>query len=500
MGRADLALERLTLALRQARQARVPGDELAALDALGEAIGSRVSDDIDAAAVGGAYLAEVAQRKASCRTRLQRLDFATLWAVQRHRLDEAAGFRRDDDALEHGECQATPPRINGETARLRLLLSGRGDLAQFRGALERFASARHEDRQLYRDFLEAAATLVEDRPRGEAALRRVIAASHVDPPLPYASQVRASAYDALVESSAVSGDARAVLGLIAERVAAPRFDRCALGIASWNRLVVAALDGRGQPMLDTRAIPEGAVMISPRDAVSRAMRDHLAGCPRIDVVAAAPYFGAPQLLDDRAAWVYHAGMPRPRTEPVTRREVVVSEVAPPADLHLPALRPFPGGPDAEVLSGGRATPTSVLAAMRTASLAIIVAHGVTDAAEPTAASLILSPDPEADYLLTASKVRAATLLGSPIVVLAGCDAGRVQVSAEPWSLATSFLQAGARVVIAPTAPIPDDNANDVFRSLIDRIRAGADPADALAAERHHRGAAAPWLSSIVIFE
>jgi hypothetical protein len=193
-------------------------------------------------------------------------------------------------------------------------------------------------------------------------------------------------------------------------------------------------------------------------------------------------------------------MPHPRTGPVTGHEVVVSEVAPPGDLHLPALRPFPGSPGAEVLSGSRATPANVLAAMRTASLAIVVAHGFTDAAEPTAASLILSPDPQGDYLLTASKVRAATLVGSPTVVLAGCDAGRVQVSTEPWSLATSFLQAGARVVIAPTAPIPDDNANDVFRSLIEQIRAGADPAEALVAERHRRGAAAPWLSSIVIFE
>jgi cellulose synthase operon protein C len=242
------------------------------------------------------------------------------------------------------------------------------------------------------------------------------------------------------------------------------------------------------------------VMVPPREAVSKAMREHLADCPRVDVVAAAPYFGAPQLLDDRVAWVYHAGMPHPRTGPPTQHEIVVSEVAPPDDLHLPALRRFPGGPGAEVLSGVRATPEHVLAAMRTASLVILVAHGVTDAAEPTAASLILSPDPRGDYLLTASKVRAATLVGSPVVVLAGCDAGRVQVSAEPWSLATSFLQAGARVVIAPTAPIPDDNANEVFRSLIERIRAGADPADALAAERHHRGAAAPWLSSIVIFE
>jgi hypothetical protein len=153
-----------------------------------------------------------------------------------------------------------------------------------------------------------------------------------------------------------------------------------------------------------------------------------------------------------------------------------------------------------VLSGARATPANVLAAMRTATLAVVVAHGVTDAAEPTAASLILSPDADGDYLLTASKVRGAQLTASPVVVLAGCDAGRVQVSAEPWSLATSFLEAGARVVLAPTAPIPDSDAGDVFRSLVARIRGGVDPADALVAERSARGRAAPWLSSIVIFE
>ena len=86
------------------------------------------------------------------------------------------------------------------------------------------------------------------------------------------------------------------------------------------------------------------------------------------------------------------------------------------------------------------------------------------------------------------------------MVLAGCDAGRVQVSTEPWSLATSFIEAGARVVIAPIEPIPDASAGDVFRSLIERIRAGADPAEALVAERGSRGAAMEWLSSIVIFE
>ncbi|HEX3475532.1 MAG TPA: CHAT domain-containing protein [Kofleriaceae bacterium] len=497
MGRADLAIEQLTAALRQARLARVPADEVSALDQLGEAIGIRVAEDIDSAVVGGAYLTEVALRKTTCRPRLQRLYFATLWALQHHRFDEAAGYRRDADALEQEECPDTSPRVNGETARLRLLLSGRGDLAAFRRAVAQLESGNHEERRLYRAFLDAAATLVEDRPRGEAALRQVIAAASADPTVPYAPLVRTSAYDALIE---VSGDGKAVLDLLSERMAAPRFDRCALGIAQWNRLVVAALDGRGQPALEVREVPEGMMMIPPAEAVSPAIRARLADCPRVDVVAAAPYLGAPRLLDDRVAWVYHAAAPRPSVGHAIAHEVVVSEVAPPDDLHLPALRPYSGSPGAEVLSGARATPAAVLAAMRTASLAVVVAHGVTDAAEPTAASLILSPDPQGDYLLTASKVRAATLVGSPVVVLAGCDAGRVQVSAEPWSLATSFLHAGARVVIAPTAPIPDDTANDVFRSLIDRIRTGADPADALVTERTARQAAAPWLSSIVIFE
>jgi hypothetical protein len=129
-----------------------------------------------------------------------------------------------------------------------------------------------------------------------------------------------------------------------------------------------------------------------------------------------------------------------------------------------------------------------------------VAHGVTDAREPAAASLILSPDRDGDYLLTASKVSAARLEGAPIVVLAGCDAGRVAVSSEPWSLATSFLAAGARAVMAPTERIPDDEAGKAFESLIGRIRAGADPVEALQAERSNRGADAAWLSSMVIFE
>jgi cellulose synthase operon protein C len=401
------------------------------------------------------------------------------------------------------------PPLNGETARLQLVLNGRDSLDTLRGKLARLEAGHQRNQRLYLDYLGAAATLVEDRARGEAGLRRVIAAADARPDATYAQLMRASAFDALVESAAAAGSASTVLALLSERLGAPRFERCVLGVASWNRLVVAAFDADGRSVLDApRAIPEGAVMIPAAEAVSPAMRGRLARCPRIDVVAPGPYLGASRLLGDDVAWVYHTGQaghtrqvgtPPPSRGPAAR-EVVISQVTPPESLHLPPLQPFVAGDGAEQLSGSRATPTSVLAAIKAASLVVIVAHGFTDASESSAASLILSPDARGDYLLTAAKVGSATLTGSPIVILAGCDAGRVQVSAEPWSLATSFLAAGARVVIAPTEPIPDAEAGKVFRSLVDRIRGGADPVEAIRAERRSRGAAAAWLSSIVVFE
>jgi len=503
MGRADLALDKLASALRAARNAQLPTDEADALEQLGQAIAIRVAGDLDSAAVAGAYLEDVALRKGRCASRLQRLDFAANAALQHHRLGEAARMRDEADALERGECNKSAPRLNGETARLRLVLRGSGSLDTLRANVATLDAATSAGHKLYVEFLAAGVALAEDRARGAAALRKVIDAATADRSATYASDVRGPAFDALVDSAAASGDAAAVIGLVTERLGAPRLERCALAVASWNRLVVAALDSAGRAQLDVREVPEGAVMIPPRDVVSPALRARLAGCVRIDVVASGPYFGAARLLDDRIAWSYRAGPAHAPTGPTAAREIVVSDVAPPRDLQLPALQPFTGSAGAQILSGVRATPANVLAAMTTASLAIIVAHGITDAQEPTAASLILSPDAQGDYLLTASKVGAAKLTGAPVVVLAGCDAGRVQVSAEPWSLATSFLEAGARVVIAPTEPIPDADAGGVFRSLIERIRGGANPADALVAERSTlitRSTGTDWLSSIVVFE
>jgi hypothetical protein len=500
IGRADLAVEQITAARRIARDAAAPDDEIAAIDALGQAVATRVAGELDASAIAGAYREEFVLRNDTCVARLRRLDFAAQAALQHHRFDEAAHARHDADVLEHERCQDADLRLDGETARVQLLLHGHGSVEMLRTNLARLEQQGDATPRVYLEFLRAAGTLVEDRPRGEAALRQTIAETTADPAQPFAAQVRAVAFDVLVESLAATSDARAVLALLTERLGAPSLQRCALGIASWNRLVVAVLDAAGRPALETRDVPEGVVIVPPSELVSPALRARLAGCHRVDVVTPGPYFGTPQVLGDDVAWVYRSGAPRGAEPAQPPHELVVSDATPPDDLQLPALQPFAAGPGAALLAGLAATPGNALAAMATASLIVVVAHGQTDASEPTGASLILSPDPQGDYLLTAAKVTATRLVRAPIVVLAGCDAGRVQVSAQPWSLATAFLAAGARGVLAPITPVPDASTGEVFRSLVDRIRAGADPADALFGERAARPAARAWLSSIVVFE
>ncbi|HEY0189472.1 MAG TPA: CHAT domain-containing protein, partial [Kofleriaceae bacterium] len=335
---------------------------------------------------------------------------------------------------------------------------------------------------------------------GHQALRAVIQATAEAPSRPNAPMVRGLAFDALVDAAATAARGDEVLALLAERLGAPDGAPCVLGVASWNRLIVAVRDARGEVALEARELPAGQIRLPAHAVVSPAMRARLAGCARIAVLAPGPYFGAPRLLDDEVAWSYRSGHTPVAAPLLPPRELVVSDVAPPDALQLPRLHRFEPRVGGELLSGMAATPARVLERMTDASLIVIVAHGFTDVSEPSAASLVLSAGPGGDYLLTASKVQAARLANAPAVVLAGCDAGRVQVTTEPWSLATSFLQAGARTVIAPTEPVPDDSADQVFRALVDRLRSGDDPAVVLASERRLLGPSAAWLSSIVVFD
>jgi CHAT domain-containing protein len=183
-------------------------------------------------------------------------------------------------------------------------------------------------------------------------------------------------------------------------------------------------------------------------------------------------------------------------------QVVVTDVDSPPELGLAPLRRMELGSSARIVQRAAATPDGVLHAIADAGLVVINAHGVTDANEPSAASLVLSPDPKSkgSYWLTADRVKHARLSGAPVVILAACHAGRVQVSTEPWSLASSFLAAGARAVIAPTTEIPDETANEVFSSIVSRMQQGASPEQAVAEERAARGKKVPWLANVVVFQ
>jgi CHAT domain-containing protein len=180
----------------------------------------------------------------------------------------------------------------------------------------------------------------------------------------------------------------------------------------------------------------------------------------------------------------------------------VSDVEPPAALGLPRLAPWPddGG---ERVSGPDATPARVLDAMRGATAVEVHAHGLVNLGQSEASFLALSPDAAGGYALSAGDVRAATLGGAPLVVLAACRASRgAAVLHEPWSLPAAFVYAGARAVIASADPIPDADARAFFGDLRARIAGGHGAAAALRDARRAwlTGGRGAWVRGLVVFE
>jgi CHAT domain-containing protein len=124
--------------------------------------------------------------------------------------------------------------------------------------------------------------------------------------------------------------------------------------------------------------------------------------------------------------------------------------------------------------------------------------GISDAAY-----LVLSPEPDGTYALTAEAIRHAELRGHPIVVLAACQSARgARYQHAPWSLPDAFLAAGARAVLAAGTDIPDDGAGAFFERVLARVRAGANPAAALRDERIAIAAqgSSSWVADVVLFE
>lgn len=370
----------------------------------------------------------------------------------------------------------------------------RADIAALRPA------ARRAERVLL-DHSDGLMVVRTDRAAGEALLRGAIAeAKPIAAEVMKAHKAAAWSYSALVDAAARAGEGDRVLALIAEEQGLAAPTRCALGLAiEDDRRAIAVRDAAGAIQLHTDAAHPTPALDAAR-FVPRALLAALAGCATVDVLARPPLHGVSRMLPDAIAWRYLAR----RAHPVgasPARQLVVADVEPPAALELPRLATWAG--EGERLSGTAATPGAVLAAIATAGEVVIHAHGIVDVAQPEASFLALSPEPDGRYALTTRDVRAAQFPTSPLVILAACRSSRAApVSHDTWSLPAAFVYAGARVVIASTAPIPDREAGPFFDAVRGRIRTGAPAATALRDERLAwlaRGGA-DWVRDIIIFE
>jgi CHAT domain-containing protein len=184
---------------------------------------------------------------------------------------------------------------------------------------------------------------------------------------------------------------------------------------------------------------------------------------------------------------------------------VIADTVPPAVLGVARLAPWRSTRPPDVrLDGPAATPSRALAELADATFVEIHSHGMVDVAGADASFLMLSPESDGRYALTAAEIRTHRLRGRPIVILAACHAAATANHRhESWSLPAAFVAAGARAVIASTGVIDDDDAGELFDDVRTRIERGEPAAIAL---RDARAAwmtthpAASWVRSLIVFQ
>ncbi|MFP2934173.1 CHAT domain-containing protein, partial [Pyxidicoccus sp. 3LG] len=190
------------------------------------------------------------------------------------------------------------------------------------------------------------------------------------------------------------------------------------------------------------------------------------------------------------------------------RHLVVSHVVGPPSLRLPLLdvleAPRVPDPMRLELRGPQATPSRVLEAMVDASEVELHAHGMFSPAVSDASLVVLTPELDGRYALTADSVRKLQLRRAPLVMLVTCSAAKTAPYLhEPFSLPVAFIEAGASAVLASTVEIPD-SAGGFFESVRELVRGGMRPSKALRSARarwlkDHPGDAS-WLPHVLLFE
>ncbi|GMU07656.1 CHAT domain-containing protein [Corallococcus caeni] len=424
---------------------------------------------------------------------------------------------RVDEARQHMELaleSSLPPGLNG--AGVLADLARFGPMPGAADALSRALSdlrqgqPRPGERALL-DAIQGEFELERDRTAGRALLQSALTQAEPWPDDAYARRAKARASAALISDAGRTGAFVEALTLAGRQLQVREVpERCVLAVSVQHERTLAVARGPSGAVsgdfTQTRTAPLGQ---DASGLVPPALQDALRGCDEVQVLAPPPVNGLPRLLPADIAWSYRVGHATsghpPRVD--SGRHLVVTNVDTPAALGLPRLPSMspPPGEDARraMLEGDQATPSRVLKAMVTAAEVEIHTHGVFSPELSDASLLMLAPEQDGQYSLTAKQVRAHRLFGAPLVFLAACGAARTApFPHESFSLPVAFLEAGARAVLAATVDIPD-TAGRFFNNVRERIHAGAAPAVALRDERQAWLQASPgdrWVQDVLLFQ
>ncbi len=143
-------------------------------------------------------------------------------------------------------------------------------------------------------------------------------------------------------------------------------------------------------------------------------------------------------------------------------------------------------PRSRVLEEGQAHPAGLLGALKGGVRILhVLAHGYMDGSQARPASIVLSPNKGSDGLLRCTDIEALEAsLG--LVVLSTCDSGfAFPRRGDPQSgdLAGAWLTAGARAVLVSHSKLKLGAVLESSPPVLDSIRKGASPAEALRRQR-----------------
>lgn len=475
-----------------------------------------ISDDVSGSTlpVARAYTRELVLRDPSnCELDVWGSNLVALLLVNRA---DFAGARTE---LAHANavqarCPQAAPRVADMFVAAHVLrdpaAGGADDVARLRAQIDRARSEVLPGERAMLDQTEGRLLLDRDRAAGIALLERAIGeADALDPGDIDARKARSYAYVPLTLDAGHAGEWERVWTLLGRAARITPASRCGVGAAAddgTSVVVVRDADGASHGAFDAT---RSGLAIDAAHLVPPALEAKLRGCSEVDVVARPPVQGLPQLLPDDVAWSYRVDLDRhpvaPGPAPARATRLVIANTEPPASLGVARLLPWQSSEAPDVrLEGPSATPSRVLAEFTDATFIEVHSHGVADATGADAAFLMLSPDPDGRYALTAVEIRQHPLRGRPIVILAACHAATTATYRhEAWSLPAAFVAAGARAVIASTDVIDDAAAGAFFDDMRVRIEHGASPAVALRDVRiawltSHPGAT--WVHSVMVFQ